>query len=122
VTEVFDSRLPPRHIKQSPNPVGDYFIVTRMLDRSDDLSVSSYKIAALYGLDASTLRARFNRKLEDIEGQLGKYCSGYNNLAYYPQSASRACYIILLVLKCQSRSGGRSRGSFSDLFLSPQIP
>ena len=97
VTEVFDSCLPPRHIKQSPNPVGDYFIVTRMLDRSEDLGVSSYKIAELYGLDASTIRARFNRKLEDIEGQLGKYCSGYNALAYYPQSASRPVYNIISV-------------------------
>jgi hypothetical protein len=97
VTEVFDSCLPPRHIKQSPNPVGDYFVVTRMLDRSEDLSVSSYTIAKLYGLDASTIRARFNRKLEDIEGQVGKYCSGYNALAYYPQSASRPVYNIISV-------------------------
>ena len=68
-----------------------------MLDRSEDLGVSSYKIAELYGLDASTIRARFNRKLEDIEGQLGKYCSGYNALAYYPQSASRPVYNIISV-------------------------
>jgi hypothetical protein len=59
------------------------------------LSISSYKIAAMYGLDASTIRIRFKRKLEYIEGQLGKYCLGYNALAYYPQSASRPCYNII---------------------------
>ena len=92
VTEVFDKCLPPRRIKQSL--VGDYFIVTRMLDKSEDLRRSSYRLAELYGVDASTIRARFNRKLEDIEGQLGKYCRDYNALAYYPQSASRIGYTI----------------------------
>jgi hypothetical protein len=98
VAEVFDRCLPPRRIKQSPkadNPVDDYFIVTRMLDKSEDLSLSSYKIAELYDLNASTIRNRFNRKLEDIEGQLGKYCNSYNASACYHQTASRPVYNII---------------------------
>jgi hypothetical protein len=95
VTEVFDNHLQPRRIKQRSNVVDDHFIVTRMLDKSEDLSVSAYKIAKLHGLEASTVRKRFDRKLEDIESQLSKYCNGYNALAYYPQTVSRPCYNII---------------------------
>jgi hypothetical protein len=73
VTEVFDRCLPPRRIKQSPkadNPVDDYFIVTGMLDKSEDLSVSSYRIAAQYSFDPSTIRARFKRKLKTLRDSL----------------------------------------------------
>jgi hypothetical protein len=94
VTEVFESCLQPRHNKQRSNVVDDYFIVTRMLDKSEDLRVSTYKIAERHGLEASTVRKRFNRKLEEIESQLNKYCHGYNALAYYPQTVSRRWYNI----------------------------
>jgi hypothetical protein len=59
VTEVFDSHLQPRHIKQRSKVVDDYFIVMRMLDKSKDLSVSAYKVAERHGLEASTIRNRF---------------------------------------------------------------
>jgi hypothetical protein len=95
VTEIFDSHLRPRHVKQRSKVVDDYFIVTRMLDKSEDLSVSAYKVAEHHGLEASTVRKRFDRKLKDIESQLSKYCRDYNALAYYPQTASRIGYNII---------------------------
>jgi hypothetical protein len=95
VTQVFEGCLPHRDIKQSRNPVDDIFIVARMLDRTEDLTVSSYKLAKLYGLDASTVRERFNRALADIDQQLEKYCKGYNALAYTPQTVSPTWYNII---------------------------
>jgi hypothetical protein len=93
VTEVFDGCLVSRPGKTRPE-LPDFFIVSKLLDKSEDLRRSSRKVGETYHRDESTIRERFVRRLQAIEARLGKYCKSYNALAYPPQSAGRGWYNI----------------------------
>jgi hypothetical protein len=91
VTEVFDSCLLPRQGKPKPE-LPDFFVVSKLLDKSEDFRRSPYTVGATYHRDESSIRARFVQRLQAIDAQLGKYCKSYNSLAYPPQSAQRGWY------------------------------